>query len=124
MASKDARDADHPCQQTPKLSLSNNTGGCPPSSRKVRVLLLNWDEEPDHIGASDISRKLGTTFQENFGFDPIFFRIPPQNPTQAVKDKIQLCRDSFSGPDDLLIVSYVGHSCISGENELELWSYE
>jgi hypothetical protein len=123
-ASKPSRDGDQPSHQTPELNSSKNSNGSPPSARNTKVLLLSWLEDRDCTGAPDMSWTLGTTLKENFGFDPVTFKIPPQNPTRAVLKEIYSCRDSLPNPDDLLIISYIGHGSLAARGTLELFPYQ
>jgi len=87
------KDGDQSSHQTPGSNSSNNSTESTPSARK------------------------------NFGFDPVTFKIPPRNPTSAVLKEIYSCRDSLQNPDDLLIVSYIGHGDLSTRGTLVLFPY-
>jgi hypothetical protein len=117
------KDGDQSSHQTPGSNSSNNSTESTPSARKTKVLLLSWLEDRDRTGAPDMSWTLGTSLKENFGFDPVTFKIPPRNPTSAVLKEIYSCRDSLQNPDDLLIVSYIGHGDLSTRGTLVLFPY-
>jgi hypothetical protein len=91
----------------------------PPPSSSPKVLLLSWQDDSPDIISSQVSG-LSKIFKETFGYNGInqirHFEIPSTDPYAALSQVIQEFKKD-QGPDELLIVYYIGGGTVLGSDQ-------
>ncbi|KAE8441050.1 hypothetical protein EG329_005912 [Mollisiaceae sp. DMI_Dod_QoI] len=89
-----------------------------PEYQTVRVLLLYWEDDDSQ---GDILKDIGGLqdfLQQRFNYDQVEgFKIPLENPKQAVEDKLNKLERACVAEKNALIVAYVGHGCLTPNKE-------
>ncbi|KAI9049250.1 hypothetical protein LZ554_007097 [Drepanopeziza brunnea f. sp. 'monogermtubi'] len=94
-----------------------------PPYTNVYVLIIVWRDEDENRAAPVEVAKLSAVFKDIFKFDVEHFRIPRENPQQAVDEKISgFLELGGDRAEDLKIIYYAGDTKVNREERVMLTS--